>query len=77
MRVLNAVRACLGDGEFDVFDVFDRKVQTVGDGGNSQSGNRHPFRFARNAQLDHSQGSIGMGYRLIHTSAFIAASSSS
>lgn len=75
--MLYAVCTRLGNGQFHVLDVFNREIQPIGDGCNGQAGDGDPLGLAGDPQFDDPQGSVGMSYRLIHTNAFIADSSSS
>jgi len=77
--VLDTIRARLGDCEFHVLDILDGKIQAVRDGRYGQTRDSNPFGLTGNAELDRTERVIFdfMRYRLIHTKAFIAASSSS
>ena len=71
--VLDDGGARLGDRELDVLDLLDREPQPVGHRRGGEPRERHPFGARGNAEVD-ELGSRLL-HRLVHTRAFIAASS--
>src|ERR1700683_369247 len=74
VRVLNSVGTGLCDSEFDIFDLVDREIQAARHCGDGKPRKRDPFRLTPNPKID-DVDIVGIRQRLIHTSAFVAASS--
>src|SRR6516225_485722 len=71
--VLDHRGACFGNGKPYVFNLVNREAQAIGDRRGRKARERHPFGPRWNSKFDDLRNGVLDG--LVHTRAFIAASS--